>query len=223
MVDLRSQKPAMARTSELIEELGQVEFIFSDKTGTLTQNHMEFRKCYINGTIYGGNWEADRDKTIISSHFNISGDDSPYKILSENNSSSERNAEQKKFLTNFFNIAAISHSAISEKDRITGQLKYTSSSPDEVALIKGAKNMGFTFLNRTTNTIEVMNHYSGKLGVYEILVEIPFDSDRKRMSLIVINKNDPDNIVYVLCKGADNVMMPRLRVDRQTYNSVTGK
>jgi phospholipid-transporting ATPase len=37
-------KPAMCRTSDLIEELGQVEFIFSDKTGTLTCNVMDFKK-----------------------------------------------------------------------------------------------------------------------------------------------------------------------------------
>jgi phospholipid-translocating ATPase len=37
----------------LIEELGQVEFIFSDKTGTLTQNKMDYKKNSINGQIYG--------------------------------------------------------------------------------------------------------------------------------------------------------------------------
>jgi len=52
-VDPVSKNPAIARTSDLIEELGQVEFIFSDKTGTLTKNEMEFRKCLINNYIYG--------------------------------------------------------------------------------------------------------------------------------------------------------------------------
>jgi P-type E1-E2 ATPase len=41
------------RNSDLIEEMGQVEFVFSDKTGTLTQNKMEFKKTSINGIIYG--------------------------------------------------------------------------------------------------------------------------------------------------------------------------
>jgi len=44
---------ALCRNSDLIEELGQVEFVFSDKTGTLTQNKMEFKKISVGGQIYG--------------------------------------------------------------------------------------------------------------------------------------------------------------------------
>ena len=45
--------PARARTTTLNEELGQIEYIFSDKTGTLTQNIMTFNKASINGRVYG--------------------------------------------------------------------------------------------------------------------------------------------------------------------------
>jgi phospholipid-transporting ATPase len=44
--------PALCRTSSLVEELGQIAYIFSDKTGTLTRNEMEFRECSIFGTMF---------------------------------------------------------------------------------------------------------------------------------------------------------------------------
>ena len=50
---------ASCRNSDLIEELGQVEFVFSDKTGTLTQNKMEFKKCQVGPHIYGDPTEED--------------------------------------------------------------------------------------------------------------------------------------------------------------------
>ena len=49
---------AKARTSNLNEELGQISYIFTDKTGTLTENIMEFKKCSINGKLYSADEEA---------------------------------------------------------------------------------------------------------------------------------------------------------------------
>jgi phospholipid-translocating P-type ATPase (flippase) len=264
MFDYKSNKPSEAKTSELIEQLGQVEIIFSDKTGTLTQNSMLFKKCFVGDKIYGHIWEdeiveesseedskSDINSSISNSHsgdknnlenlnnlnnlnFNVNGDPTPFKILNNGSKCSywELNyknthvnnfiSEDKKNLMEFFLVCSVCHSGNVDKD-LEGNLKYSSSSPDEIALIQGASNMGFTFTNRTSDTIEVQNGYTNSLEVWEVLVELPFDSYRKRMSLLVKNKNDLSNTVYILTKGADNIMMPRLKMENKKKAAAIGK
>lgn len=52
MYDERNDLSALVNTSDLNEELGQIEYLFTDKTGTLTENLMVFRRCSINGKMY---------------------------------------------------------------------------------------------------------------------------------------------------------------------------
>lgn len=56
MVDPETKTPARARAWNICDDLGQIEYIFSDKTGTLTCNVMELRKCSINGVVYGNSF-----------------------------------------------------------------------------------------------------------------------------------------------------------------------
>ncbi|PWA97906.1 P-type ATPase, HAD-like domain protein [Artemisia annua] len=69
LFDEMSGKSVEARTSNLNEELGQVEMILTDKTGTLTCNQMEFRKCSIEGISYGG--DANEIVRAASQRLNI--------------------------------------------------------------------------------------------------------------------------------------------------------
>lgn len=52
MYDEDTDQPALIHTLNLNEELGQIEYLFADKTGTLTENMMVFRRCSINGKMY---------------------------------------------------------------------------------------------------------------------------------------------------------------------------
>ncbi|KAF8205548.1 phospholipid-translocating ATPase [Mycena galopus ATCC 62051] len=50
----KTDQATLARSWNLSDDLGQIEYIFSDKTGTLTQNSMVFRECSIGGKVYSG-------------------------------------------------------------------------------------------------------------------------------------------------------------------------
>ncbi|XP_012160647.1 phospholipid-transporting ATPase ID isoform X2 [Ceratitis capitata] len=81
----QSKTHAKARTTTLNEELGQIQYIFSDKTGTLTQNIMTFNKCSINGRTYGDVFDlrtgevievTDKQKYVQNSNYNLSNSSS---------------------------------------------------------------------------------------------------------------------------------------------------
>uniref|UniRef100_A0A3Q3INE8 P-type ATPase N-terminal domain-containing protein n=1 Tax=Monopterus albus TaxID=43700 RepID=A0A3Q3INE8_MONAL len=52
LYDEGTDSRAQCKTLNITEDLGQIEYIFSDKTGTLTENKMVFRRCSIMGTEY---------------------------------------------------------------------------------------------------------------------------------------------------------------------------
>jgi magnesium-transporting ATPase (P-type) len=61
---------------------------------------------------------------------------------------------------------------------------YNSSSPDELALVNGAKDLGFEFLNRDSKKIISVKTPNG-IKKFELLNVLEFTSARKRMSVVV--------------------------------------
>lgn len=104
---------ADCRNSDLTEELGQVEFVFSDKTGTLTQNKMEFKKCSVNGKIYNEPPEGHQ----YGDSMDIRQGDCWAEITKKAvaNGASHSNSEQKG-LIDFFTHMAVCHSVVCDKE-----------------------------------------------------------------------------------------------------------
>ena len=201
--DTERDLPAKVQSVNLNEELGMVTYIFSDKTGTLTQNIMEFQKFSCGDQKYG----IDKPEGVeyAPGVTNVNFQD---KNLGEQlkNPNHPNHANIKRFLE----AVGLCHTIITDTKKTKQGEEYTvynASSPDELALVNGARHLGFAFVNRNDEGDMVCSAW-GEERKFKLLNVIEFDSTRKRMSVII---RTPENKIMLLCKGADSIIEKRLK------------
>ncbi|XP_017156698.1 probable phospholipid-transporting ATPase IF [Drosophila miranda] len=204
LYDEETDQPCQVNASNLNEELGQVNILFSDKTGTLTKNLMNFLKCYV----------AGRDYHLHRTQLYSPASDEKFDL------------EMLETETiKFFEALTICHTVellpllgegcspeagLSEKSSLmsTGDVvgRYQASSPDEKALLEGCANLGLVFEGCHSNRLRIRRYPNGEELQYERLHVLEFSSERKRMSVIV---RDRQGTIWLYSKGAESIIFPR--------------
>uniref|UniRef100_A0A8C6PBM9 Phospholipid-transporting ATPase n=1 Tax=Nothobranchius furzeri TaxID=105023 RepID=A0A8C6PBM9_NOTFU len=215
MFDEELGQGAQVNTSDLNEELGQVEYVFTDKTGTLTENNMEFIECCVDGNVYIPH--AICNGQILSRSDELGSFSVISKIslnlMKESLLFTSMCLQEYEDL--FFRALCLCHTVqVKEEETVDGIKRgihqgrptsfYISSSPDEVALVEGMKRSIFIYGLLKFKSLMFVVHLSFR---FELLHVLNFDSVRRRMSVIVKSSSGE----YLLfCKGADSSIFPRV-------------
>ncbi|XP_048231542.1 phospholipid-transporting ATPase 1 isoform X2 [Ricinus communis] len=211
MYDEASNSRFQCRALNINEDLGQIKYVFSDKTGTLTENKMEFQCASIWGVDYSGGKASSQDVNVRYSG-KVDGKTLRPKMKVKVDpqllhlSRSGKVTEEAKRVHDFFLALAACNTIVpivfdDASDPTTKLMDYQGESPDEQALVYAAAAYGFMLIERTSGHIVI--DIQGERQRFDVLGLHEFDSDRKRMSVIL---GCPDKTVKVFVKGADTSM-----------------
>uniref|UniRef100_A0A672QIT9 Phospholipid-transporting ATPase n=1 Tax=Sinocyclocheilus grahami TaxID=75366 RepID=A0A672QIT9_SINGR len=216
----------VVRTSTIPEELGRLVYLLTDKTGTLTQNEMVFKRLHLGTVSYGTDTMDEIQSHIIQSYAQVSAQSNGNSASSTpsrkpqtpapkvRKSVSSRIHEAVKAIALCHNVTPVYESRVNgvstepesteaDQDFSDDNRTYQASSPDEVALVRWTESVGLTLVNRDLTSLQLKTP-AGHILTYYILQIFPFTSESKRMGIIVREEATGDITFYM--KGADVAM-----------------
>ena len=145
--------------------------------------------------------------------------------LTEDIQNSASSGSHGRFLNAFMTTLALCHTAIASVNDDDGSISYKAQSPDESALVQAAADAGFMFLGKEKDILKLKTPFSEGDSVeeYELLHVLDFTSARKRMSVIVrkLGADDGSRKVFLMSKGADSVIIERLKAGQDALIKTT--
>ncbi|EHH19591.1 Putative phospholipid-transporting ATPase IIA [Macaca mulatta] len=203
----------VVRSSTIPEQLGRISYLLTDKTGTLTQNEMVFKRLHL-GTVAYGLDSMDEVQSHIFSIYTQQSQDPPAQkgptlTTKVRRTMSSRVHEAVKAIALCHNVTPVYESngvtdqAEAEKQYEDSCRVYQASSPDEVALVQWTESVGLTLVGRDQSSMQLRTPGDQILN-FTILQIFPFTYESKRMGIIVRDESTGEITFYM--KGADVVM-----------------
>ncbi|XP_064433636.1 probable phospholipid-transporting ATPase IIB isoform X7 [Mirounga angustirostris] len=197
----------VVRTSTIPEGLGRLVYLLTDKTGTLTQNEMVFKRLHLGTVSYGADTMDEIQSHLRNPYSqqmqsqasgNAASSTPPKKAQSSapkvRKSVSSRVHDAVKAIALCHNVTPVyepragvtaeAEYAEADQDFSDGNRTYQAASPDEVALVQWTESVGLTLVSRDLASMQLRTP-SGQILTYCILQMFPFTSESKRMGVII--------------------------------------